>query len=68
MHVFDLYLIGDINRINWSFRCLHLSDRLRENGINLDYIQDMVFNEEPISYERSRDNRFEVFFKTSLVL
>ena len=64
MNVFDLYLIGDVDSINWGFQSLHLNQRLRDNGINLDYIQDLVFNEVPIDFAYSRDNRFEVFFET----
>ena len=64
MNVFDLYLTGAVDSINWGFRSLHLNQRLRENGINLGYIQDLVFNEEPIDFAYSRDNRYEVFFET----
>ena len=64
MNVFDLYIIGEVDSIKWNFNCLHLSDRLRENGVNLDYIKNMVLNEEPIYFEHSRGNRYEVFFET----
>ena len=64
MHVFDLYLMGYVDFINWGFSSLHLEQRLSENGISLDYIQDKIFYEEPIDFAYSRDNRFEVFFES----
>lgn len=64
MNVFDLYIMGEVDSIEWNFNCLHLSDRLRENCVNLDYVKDMVLNEEPTYFEHSRDNRYEVFIET----
>ena len=64
MHVFDLYLIGDVDSINWRFNSLHLDQRLRENGIELDYIQDMIFYEEPVDFAYIGDNRYEVFIES----
>ena len=64
MHVFDLYLIGDVDSINWRFNSLHLDQRLRENGIELDYIQDMIFYQEPVDFAYIKDNRYEVFIES----
>lgn len=64
MDVFDLYLIGEVDAINWDFYCGHLDDRLKDNGINFDYVKNLVLNEEPTHHNDSDDNRHEVFFKT----
>ena len=64
MNVFDLYLIGDVESINWGFHSSHLDQRLRENGIELEYIQDMIFYEEPLDYAYIKDNRYEVFIES----
>ena len=64
MNVFDLYLIGDVDSINWRFNTLHLDQRLRDNGIKLDFIQDMIFYEEPIDFAYIEDNRYEVFIES----
>lgn len=64
MHVFDLYLIGDVDSINWGFHSPHLDQRLRENCIELDYIQDMIFYEEPVDFAYIGDNRYEVFIES----
>ena len=64
MHVFDLYLIGDVDSINWGFHSGHLDQRLRENCIKLDYIQDMIFYEEPVDFAYIGDNRYEVFIES----
>ena len=64
MHVFDLYLIGDVDSINWGFHSPHLNRRLRENCIKLDYIQDMIFYEEPVDFAYIGDNRYEVFIES----
>ena len=63
MNVFDMYLMGDVDSINWGFSSQHLEQRLKENGIKLDYIQDLVFYEEPLDHSRISDDRFEVFFE-----
>ena len=64
MNVFDMYLIGDIDSINWGFNSPHLNQRLQENGIGLNYIQDMIFLNEPVDFAYSKDNRYEVFFES----
>jgi len=59
-----MYLIGDIDSINWGFNSAHLNQRLQENGIGLNYIQDMIFLNEPVDFAYSKDNRYEVFFES----
>ena len=63
MHVFDQYLIGDLDNIKFDFNSFHLQERLRENNISQSVIENIVRNEEPEYHIASHDDRFEVFFR-----
>lgn len=63
MNVFDKFLLGDTQNIDWCFENRHFNERLSENGIKRDYIVDCVMNEEPVTYEHLDSNKYAVVFK-----
>ncbi len=63
MNVFDKFIVGDTENIDWCFENTHFNRRLSDNGISREYIVDCVMYEEPISYERLEDNKYAVVFK-----
>ena len=64
MNVYDLYLLGNVDSINWGFHSLHMDQCLSENGFGLEYLVDMIFYEQPIDYAYIGDNRYEVFIES----
>lgn len=64
MDVFDLFLIGEMDYIYWDYSCVHLDDRLKDNGITLEYVKSMILNEEPNFFRKSDKNRHVVYFKS----
>lgn len=62
MDVFDKFLIGDTKSINWCFENRHFNQRLQDNRISRQYIVDTVMYEEPIRYDTSGKNMYEVIF------
>ena len=64
MDIFDMYLIGEMDYINWDFSGTHLDKRLKENCITLEYIKYMIFNEDPTFFIKSGGTRHQVFFKS----
>lgn len=63
MNVFDRFIVGDTENIDWCFENTHFNRRLSDNGISREFIVDCVMNEEPISYERLEGNKYAVVFK-----
>ena len=63
MNVFDKFIVGDTENIDWCFENTHFNRRLSDNGISREFIVDCVMYEEPISYERLEDNKYAVIFK-----
>ena len=63
MNVFDKFIVGDTENIDWCFENTHFNRRLSDNGISREFIVDCVMCEEPISYERLEDNKYAVIFK-----
>ena len=63
MNVFDKFLTGDIENINFCFENTHFLERLNENGISREYIVDCILEEEPIKSEHVKDNLYEVIYK-----
>lgn len=63
MNVFDKFIVGDTENIDWCFENTHFVRRLSENGISREFIVDCVMYEEPITYERLEDNKYAVVFK-----
>lgn len=62
MNVFDKFIVGDTENIEWCFENTHFNRRLSDNGISREFIVDCVMNEEPISYERLEGNKYAVIF------
>ena len=62
MNVFDRYLSGDMEGIEWNFNKLHLDERLKLNGISKDFIKNKILNDDPNDSYESRDNSYVVFF------
>lgn len=62
MNVFDEFVIGNTSSINWCFENRHFIERLNINNISREFIVDTVYNVEPISYEHSKNNEYEVIF------
>lgn len=63
MKVFDKFIVGDTENINWCFENRHFNERLGQNGIKREWIVDTVMYEEPLRYEKSGDNEYSVIFK-----
>ena len=62
MNVFDKFLTGDVESIEWCFENRHFLERLKENGISREYIVDCMYMEEPISYEHIESDKYAVVF------
>lgn len=63
MNVFDEFLMGEIENIEWCFENRHFLERLKENGITRDFIVDSVMQEEPVSWEHIEGDKYSVIFK-----
>ncbi|MBR2557656.1 MAG: DUF4258 domain-containing protein [Methanobrevibacter sp.] len=63
MNVFDKFIVGDTQSIDWCFENTHFNRRLAENGISREYIVSCLMEEEPISYERLDNEKYAVIFK-----
>ena len=62
MNVFDKFLTGDIESIEWCFENRHFLERLKENGINREYIVSCMYSKDPISYEHIESDKYAVVF------
>ena len=63
MNVFDEFLMGEIENIEWCFENRHFLERLKENGITRGFIVDSVMQEEPVSWEHIEGEKYSVIFK-----
>ena len=63
MNVFDEFLMGESENIEWCFENKHFLERLNENGINRQYIVDCIMGEEPINWEHLEGEKYSVIFK-----
>ena len=63
MNVFDKFIVGETESIEWCFENKHFNERLTQNGIKREWIVDTVMYDEPLRYERSGNNEYEVIFK-----
>lgn len=63
MNVFDKFIVGDTESIDWCFENTHFNKRLAENGIKRDFIVDTIMYEEPVRYEKSGNNEYEVIYE-----
>lgn len=62
MNVFDDFIVGDIENIEWCFELSHFNQRLSENNISLNYIKKMVLEEDFIRYEQETGNSYAVYY------
>ena len=62
MKVFDKFILGDTQNIDWCFENTHFNQRLVENGIKREYIVDTIMYEEPLRYEKSGNEEYEVIY------
>ncbi len=65
MNVFDKFIVGDTENINWVFETRHFNQRLSDNNISREFIVDCVMYEEPLRWDRSpkKHNEYNVIFK-----
>ncbi len=63
MNVFDRFIVGDTESIDWCFENTHFNQRLAENGIKREYIVDTIMYEEPLRYEKSGNGEYEVIYE-----
>ena len=63
MKVFDRFILGDTENIDWCFENTHFNQRLSDNGIKRQYIVDTVMYEEPLRYEKSGNEEYEVIYE-----
>ena len=63
MNVFDRFIVGDTESIEWCFENTHFNQRLAENGIKREYIVDTIMYEEPLRYEKSGNEEYEVIYE-----
>ena len=62
MNVFDKFIMGEVQSIDWCFENRHFIERLDENGISRKYVVDCLLNEEPISWEHVEAEKYAVVF------
>ena len=63
MNVFDKFLVGETQNINWCFENRHFIERLDENGLTREYIVDLLMEEEPITYEHIENDKYAVVYE-----
>ena len=63
MKVFDKFILGDTESIDWCFENTHFNRRLSDNGIKREFIVDTVMYEEPLRYEKSGNEEYEVIYE-----
>ena len=62
MNVFDEFLMGECENIEWCFENTHFLERLHENGISREYVVDCIMQEEPISWEHIEGDKYSVIY------
>lgn len=62
MKVFDKFMIGETESIEWCFENTHFIERLKENGIKKEYIIDKIMNEEPITHDPLENEEYAVIY------
>ncbi len=62
MNIFDEFIVGNVDNINWCFELSHFNQRLSDNNISLDYIKKIVMEEDFIRYEYESDNTYAVYY------
>lgn len=62
MNIFDEFLVGNVEEIDWCFELSHFNQRLSENNISLKYIQKMIMEEDFIRYEQETGNSYAVYY------
>lgn len=63
MNVFDKFIVGQTENIDWVFETTHFNQRLQENGLSREFIVDTVMYEEPLRWDKAGNNEYEVIFK-----
>lgn len=62
MNELERFFLGDTS-VAWNFKNTHFVDNLKVNCIDMDYIERIVYEEDPLYYEHSRDNRYVVYYE-----
>lgn len=62
MNIFDDFLVGNTDLIQWNFENTHFNQRLMDNGISREFIVDTVLNEEPNRWEQENQSKYAVYF------
>ncbi|WP_276956140.1 hypothetical protein [Methanobrevibacter woesei] len=62
MNIFDEFIIGNTDDIEWGFDNSHFNQRLLDNGISRKFIEDTVKNQEPLRWENESGSKYAVFF------
>lgn len=62
MNIFDEFIMGNMENIEWCFELSHFNQRLSENNISLNYIKKMVLEEDFIRYEQESNNSYAVYY------
>ena len=62
MNIFDEFIIGNTDVIEWGFDNSHFNQRLLDNGISRKFIEDTVKNQEPLRWENESGSKYAVFF------
>lgn len=62
MNIFDEFLVGNTENIEWGFGNTHFNKRLMDNGISIEFIKETVMYEEPLRYEQESQSSYAVFF------
>lgn len=62
MNVFDKFIMGDTESINWCFENRHFQERLDENGLTQSYVADCLIEEEPVSWEHVEKDMYAVVY------
>ena len=62
MNIFDDFIVGNYEEIEWCFELTHFNERLNDNNISLSYIKQVVLEEDFIRYEQESDNNYAVYY------
>lgn len=62
MNIFDEFIVGNTDDIDWCFELSHFNQRLSENNISLKYIKQIVKEEDFLRYDQESSNSYGVYY------
>ncbi|MDO5848344.1 MAG: DUF4258 domain-containing protein [Methanobrevibacter sp.] len=62
MNIFDEFIVGNVEEIDWCFELSHFNQRLSDNNISLKYVKQVIMEEDFIRYEQEADKSYGVYY------